>query len=139
MVIWVFIEQFFKNTEQTASVEVEAVTLNVEYDINENNKLVFVYGTREMEETSLQEFDASALELFRVSRPQFEEQESIEIRWESKFTNGQFTLGGYLWDSEYDAWQTTYFFGGFNDSPRTLHSTENTAFFGQLITMLRIS
>ena len=122
----------FQNTEQTASVEVEAVTLNVEYDINENNKLVFVYGTREMEETSLQEFDASALELFRVSRPQFEEQESIEVRWESKFTNGQFTLGGYLWDSEYDAWQTTYFFGGFNDSPRTLHSTENTAFFGQL-------
>ena len=122
----------FQNTKQSASVEVEAVTLNVEYDINENNKIVFVYGTREMEETSLQEFDASALELFRVSRPQFEEQESIEVRWESKFTNGQFTLGGYLWDSEYDAWQTTYFFGGFNDSPRTLHSTENTAFFGQL-------
>ena len=122
----------FQNTEQSASVEVEAVTLNVEYDINENNKLVFVYGSREMEETSLQEFDASALELFRVSRPQFEEQESIEVRWESKFTNGQLTLGGYLWDSEYDAWQTTYFFGGFNDSPRTLHSTENTAFFGQL-------
>ena len=72
----------------------------VEYDINENNKLVFVYGSREMEETSLQEFDASALELFRVSRPQFEEQESIEVRWESKFTNGQLTLGGYLWDSD---------------------------------------
>ena len=122
----------FQNTHQSASVEVEALTLNVEYDINENNKLVFVYGTREMEETSLQEFDASSLELFRVSRPQFEEQESLEMRWESKFTNGQFTLGAYFWDSEYDAWQTTYFFGGFNDSPRTLHSTENTAFFGQL-------
>ena len=24
------------------------------------------------------------------------------------------------------------FFGGFNDSPRTLHSTENTAFFAQV-------
>ena len=43
----------------TASVEVEAITLNIEYDINENNKLVVVYGSREMEETSLQEFDNS--------------------------------------------------------------------------------
>ena len=122
----------FQNTKQTASVEIEAVTLNVEYDINENNKLILVYGSREMEETSLQEFDASALELFRVSRPQFEEQESLELRWEANYSWGQATLGAYFWDSEYDAWQTTYFFGGFNDAPRTLHSTENTAFFGQI-------
>ena len=32
----------FQNTKQTSSVEIEAVTLNVEYDINENNKLVVV-------------------------------------------------------------------------------------------------
>ncbi len=122
----------FQNTKQTSSVEIEAVTLNIEYDINENNKLIVVYGTREMEETSLQEFDAASGELFRVSRPQFEEQESLEVRWEGNYSWGKTTLGAYFWDSEYDAWQTTYFFGGFNDSPRTLHSTENTAFFGQI-------
>ena len=122
----------FQETEQAASVEIEAITLNIKYDINENNKLILVYGTREMEETSLQEFDASSLDLFRVSRPQFEEQESLELRLETKFSWGQTTVGAYFWDSEYDAWQSTYFFGGFNDSPRTLHSTENTAFFGQV-------
>ena len=41
-------------------------------------------------------------------------------------------MGAYLWDSEYAAWQTTWFFGGFNDSPRTQHETENTAVFGQI-------
>ena len=39
-----------------------------------------------MEETSLQEFDNSALDLFRTSRPQTEEQESVEIRLESDFS-----------------------------------------------------
>jgi iron complex outermembrane receptor protein len=122
----------FHSTEMTASVEVEAITLNVEYDINENNKLVVVYGSREMEETSLQEFDNSALDLFRVSRPQTEEQESLELRLETNYSWGKTTVGAFLWESEYDAWQTTWFFGGFNDSPRTLHSTENTAFFAQV-------
>ena len=122
----------FHSNDQRASVEVEAVTLNMQWNINENNKLVAIYGTREMEETSLQEFDNSAADLFRVSRPQTEEQESLEIRLESDFSWGKTTVGAYLWDSEYDAWQTTWFFGGFNDSPRTLHETENTAVFGQI-------
>ena len=122
----------FGSTDQTSSVEVEAITLNIEYDINENNKLVVVYGSREMEETSLQEFDNSALDLFRVSRPQTEEQESLELRLETNYSWGKTTVGAFLWDSEYDAWQTTWFFGGFNDSPRTQHSTENTAFFAQV-------
>ena len=122
----------FHSTEQTASVEVEAITLNVEYDINENNKLVVVYGNREMEETSLQEFDNSTLDLFRTSRPQTEEQESLELRLDTNYSWGKTTVGAFFWDSEYDAWQSTWFFGALNDSPRTLHSTKNKAFFGQL-------
>ena len=93
----------FHSNDQRASVEVEAVTLNMQWNINENNKLVAIYGTREMEETSLQEFDNSAADLFRVSRPQTEEQESLEIRLESDFSWGKTTVGAYLWDSEYDA------------------------------------
>ena len=122
----------FHAGETPASVEVEAITLNIEYDINESNKLVAVYGSREMEETSLQEFDNSALDLFRTSRPQTEEQESLEIRLESDFSWGKTTVGAFFWESEYDAWQSTWFFGGLNDSPRTLHETENTAFFAQV-------
>ena len=122
----------FQSTKQEASVEVEALTLNIEYDINENNKLVAVYGKRELEETSLQEFDASVIDFFRVSRPQSEEQESLEVRLETDYSWGKTTVGAFLWDSEYDAWQSTWFFGGLNDSPRTLHTTENTAFFAQV-------
>ena len=71
----------FHSSEQRASVEVEAVTLNMQWNINDNNKLVAIYGTREMEETSLQEFDNSAADLFRVSRPQTEEQERVRPPW----------------------------------------------------------
>jgi iron complex outermembrane receptor protein len=122
----------YTSTRQDASVEVESYTINASWEITDAHKLVLVYGDREMEETSKQEFDGVAFDAFKVSRPQFEEQESLELRLESDFSWGRTTFGGFYWESEYDAWQNTFFFGGFNDSPRTLHESENTAFFGQV-------
>ena len=37
-----------------------------------------------------------------------------------------------MWDSEYNLWQNTYFFGGLFASPWTKQETENQAAFGQL-------
>ena len=134
----------YSSSSQDASVEVESYTINASWEIGDAHKLVLVYGDREMEETSLQEFDGFSFDAFRVSRPQTEEQQSLELRLESDFSWGSTTFGGFYWESEYDAWQNTFFFAGFdptngtnplagfNDSPRTLHETENTAFFGQV-------
>ncbi|MEH6611095.1 MAG: TonB-dependent receptor [Halioglobus sp.] len=134
----------YTSSSQDASVEVESYTINASWEIGDAHKLVLVYGDREMEETSLQEFDGFSFDAFRVSRPQTEEQQSLELRLESDFSWGSTTFGGFYWESEYDAWQNTFFFAGFdptngtnplagfNDSPRTLHETENTAFFGQV-------
>ena len=69
---------------------------------------------------------------FWTSRPQFEEQESIEFRLESDFDRFRTTLGVFMWDSEYNLWQNTYFFGGLFASPWTKQETENQAAFGQV-------
>ena len=134
----------YTSTRQDASVEIEAYTINASWEMTDAHKLVFIYGNRDMEETSKQEFDGFSFDAFRVSRPQFEEQESFELRIESDFSWGRTTIGGFYWESEYDAWQNTFFFAGFdptngtnplagfNDSPRTLQETENYAFFGQV-------
>ena len=122
----------YTSTDQSASIDLESFSLHANWAINDDHRLVMIYADRDMEETSKQEFDGIAFDGFRVSRPQFESQESLEVRLESDFAWGRTTIGGFYWDSEYSAWQTTYFFGGFNDSPRTDQRTENTAFFGQV-------
>jgi iron complex outermembrane receptor protein len=119
-------------TNQKASVEIDAITANLSWDIVEGQRLVTIVGWRDMEETSLQEFDALSADIFRVSRPQFEEQGSIEMRLESDWSWGKSILGGFYWDSNYNAWQNTYFFGGFNDSPHSTQDTKSKALFGQV-------
>ena len=127
-----FHRQTFTSTDQDASVEIDALTANVELDLTDAHTLVGVFGWRDMEETSLQEFDTVSADVFRVSRPQFEDQTSFEVRLESDWSWGQSILGGFYWDSSYDAWQNTFFFGGFNDSPFSSQETESQAFFGQV-------
>ena len=119
-------------TNQKASVEIDAVTANLGVDLAEGQRLVTIVGWRDMKETSLQEFDAASLDVFRVSRPQDEAQASIEMRLESDWSWGKSILGAFYWDSNYDAWQNTYFFGGFNDSPHSTQDTTSKAVFGQV-------
>ncbi len=129
-------EDFHRNTytttDQTASVDLESLTVNATWQMNDAHKLVLLIGSRDMEETSNWEADGLTADVFRVSRPQYEEQISYELRLESEFDNFRTTVGGYLWDSEYNAWQNTYFFGGLNDSPWTKQETSNFAVFGQV-------
>ena len=122
----------YTSTDQTASVELESLTIKADWQLNENHKFVALVGSRDMEETSKQEFDGIAFDAFKVSRPQYEEQVSYELRLESDFNRLRTTIGGFMWDSEYTAWQNTYFFGGFNDSPWTKQETESSALFGQV-------
>ncbi|MEY2909573.1 MAG: Pesticin receptor precursor [Pseudomonadota bacterium] len=122
----------YTSTNQSANVDLESITINAEWQVSDAHKLVALVATRDMQETSNQEFDGIAFDAFRVSRPQYEEQLSYELRLESDFDNIRTTLGGFLWDSEYTAWQNTYFFGGFNDSPWTKQETSNYALFGQV-------
>ena len=118
--------------DQPASIELESFTATAEWRINDAHKATLIYGTRDMEETAIQEFDAVSSDLFWTSRPQFEEQMSVELRLESDFDRFRTTLGAFMWDSEYNLWQNSYFFGGLFASPWTKQETENTSVFGQV-------
>ncbi len=117
---------------QDAFLQIETLTATAEWQISDAHKATLIYGNREMEENTQQEFDGVSADLFWTTRPQFEEQESIEVRLESDFNRFRTTVGAFIWDSEYSLWQNTYFFGGLFASPWTKQETENTAFFGQL-------
>jgi len=118
--------------DQFASVEIEAITINAQWRLGDRHLITAIYGDREMEETSRQEFDGTSFPFFDVSRPQFEEQSSLEVRLESDFDRLRTSLGGFIWESEYINWQNTYFFGVFNDAPWTRQETENSAIFAQV-------
>ena len=118
--------------DQKASMDLESVTVTADWQISDAHKATLIYGMRDMEEMALQEFDAVSAPLFWTNRPQFEEQQSIEVRLESDFNRFRTTVGALMWDSEYNLWQNTYFFGPLFASPWTKQETENTAVFGQV-------
>ena len=92
-------------------MDLESMTVTADWQISDAHKAAMIYGMRDMDEMALQEFDAVSSPLFWTERPQFEEQQSIEVRLESDFDRFRTTVGALMWDSEYNLWQNTYFFG----------------------------
>ena len=122
--------------EQPAYMEHEAWTINADWQVNENHKLAFVFGSREIDEYAKQEFDGQTFNHFYTDRPTFLEQTSFEVRLESDFDRVRTTVGFYSWEHDYEMWQNTFFalLGGYvnSQSPWNYMETENTAFFGQV-------
>ncbi len=135
----------YTSTYQEASVDLQGVSLNANWQLSDNHELVFVYGQREFDETAKQEFDGTSVDLFRTSRPATQEQESFELRLQSTYDWGTSTFGAYMYESEYFMRQNTWFFplfdptladgnplAGWFAAPNTGVTTETTAFFGQI-------
>ena len=123
--------------EQPASLDTEALTIHANWQITDQHKLAFVFGDRESDETAIQEFDGTASDLFKTSRPTNEQQTSFEFRLESDWDWGTSTFGAFFWDSEYTLSQNTNFFAfgdpnNYTASPWYHQETENTAYFGQV-------
>jgi iron complex outermembrane receptor protein len=129
----------YTREEQYSELNTEAVTIHANWQINEDHKLAVVYGNREVDERALNEFDGISFDLFRTSRPQQEDQESLEIRIESDWNDTvRSTVGLFLWDGGYTLQQNTAIlqdiFGpqSFTASPLYSQEVESTAYFGQV-------
>ncbi len=123
--------------EQPASLDTEALTIHANWQITDQHKLAFVFGDRESDETAIQEFDGTASDLFKTSRPTNEQQTSFEFRLESDWDWGTSTFGAFFWESEYTLSQNTNFFAfgdpnNYTASPWYSQETDNTAYFGQV-------
>ena len=109
-----------------ASFDVDAYTLNMNFDLNDQLRVVSVTGYREMVEDRLIDFDGAKGNYITIERDNDYEQFSQELRVE--FTNERLSLvgGAYYWRSEFEQdWVTGgsfwySLFGGVVSNPALL-------------------
>ena len=85
------------------SFDADTHQLEVRWDINDAFRLDYIGASWETEETVITDWDAVPDLLFHTDRPAEYEQTSHELRL--TYDNGERlrgTVGGYLWDSEYE-------------------------------------
>ena len=138
---------------QDAFVDTDALTINAQWDLNDNHSLYAVFGVRDVEDDAVQEFDgigstAAAFPLngdfFHTQRPTESEQSSLELRWHTSLAEGavQTVAGVFLMDSEYSISQSTFSFAFFGiptnpgdvvfSNPGFIQETATQAIFAQL-------
>ena len=89
------------DTKNPSSYDVDAYTLNMSYDLNEQFKLVSVTGYRDMTEDRLLDFDGSADNFITLSRNNDYKQTSQELRLEGAWDKFTLVTGGQYWDSKF--------------------------------------
>ncbi|MGK0440759.1 MAG: iron complex outermembrane receptor protein [Pseudohongiellaceae bacterium] len=89
------------NDHQNASVETDAYTLNMQWDVGPG-VITAITGYRENVEFRRAEYDVSSADFFTLYFDQDYEQFSQEINFTSTFSEKfEFVAGVYYWDSEY--------------------------------------
>lgn len=118
-----------------ATFDADTHIFEARWDINENLRMNYIYGTFETEETVVTNFTAEAPMLFGTDRPAEYEQVSHELRL-TYDAGGPLKLvaGVYDWYSEYDirlrSWITFAVPGVVLDIPQNTHQeTESQALF----------
>lgn len=127
---------------QSAGMDIDALTLNATYELDDVSKLVAIIGTRENEEFANQDFDGTSVTLFRTYRPQQSEQTSYELRYHRETDSYKLVLGAYYFESEYHIQQNAWLLGAAVGAPNLPEAVipgyshdeeaESTAFFGQI-------
>jgi len=84
------------------------------WDVSESSKFEYVFGHMETDEVVNQDFDGTPLVLYETERPATYKQSSHELRY-THASGGPlaYTVGAYLWESEYRINLTSYI--GFGD------------------------
>ncbi|MEQ8484409.1 MAG: TonB-dependent receptor [Pseudomonadales bacterium] len=101
------------DTDNDSKLEVDAYTLNMSFDLNENMKLVSVTGYRDMDEYRIYDFDASAAPFITIERWNEYDQFSQEFRIDGTWDKVSLTSGVYYWRSEFEQdWVTGGAFWG---------------------------
>ena len=86
-------------------LDVEAITLNMKAELNENLSIVSVTGYRDMVENRKQDFDGTSADYITLQRDNVYDQISQEVRlegsWDTSMGNISFVAGLYYWRSEF--------------------------------------
>ena len=98
------------NGPNDSSFEADTHRFSVDWRLNERYSVDYIFGYRETDETSLQDFDATSLTLFETSRPEKFDQTSHELRLNFDGDRLDYVLGGYLYEQEYTV-ETMSFIG----------------------------
>ena len=118
-----------------ATFDTETHIFETRWDINENLRLDYIFGSFETQETIVSNWTAEQPMMFGTDRPAEYEQQSHELRLTYNAGGAlKFVVGGYLWDSEYDirlrSWITFAVPGIVLDIPQTTHQeTDSVALF----------
>ncbi len=74
---------------------------NIGWDVNEGNRIEYVFGRFSTEEEVFQDWDGTALTLYHTDRPATWDQTSHELRWVHSGDRLDYTIGVYAWESDY--------------------------------------
>lgn len=74
---------------------------NIGWDVNEGNRVEYVFGKFSTDEKVFQDWDGTALTLYHTDRPATWDQVSHELRWVHSGDRLDYTVGVYAWDSDY--------------------------------------
>jgi iron complex outermembrane receptor protein len=90
------------DTDNNASLETDAYTLNASVQLNDHLTLVSVTGYRDMEEYRIFDFDGSAAPFITIERWNDYDQFSQEFRIDGTWDTLTMTSGIYYWNSEFE-------------------------------------
>jgi len=90
------------DTDNNASLETDAYTLNASVQLNDHLTLVSVTGYRDMEEYRIFDFDGSAAPFITIERWNDYDQFSQEFRIDGTWDTLTMTSGVYYWNSEFE-------------------------------------
>ena len=101
------------DTQHDASVETDAITLNMKYELNDSLTLTYIMGHRDVKEDRIYDYDGSSAPFITIERWNEYDQTSHEIRLDGSYDNVQFTAGLYMFEKEFEQdWATGGTFWG---------------------------
>jgi iron complex outermembrane receptor protein len=113
-----------------SSFDADTHQLEVRWDINDNYRLDYIIGSWETEEKVITDWDGVTDLLFHTDRPAEYEQLTNELRLTyDAGGNLVYTVGAYVWDSEYEIRLLSWIAGGpglFLELPQTTKQTNKS-------------
>ena len=109
--------------DHRSELDTNAVTLKMEYALNDNLTLVSITGRRELDEYSFYDFDASPNPFITIERTNEFEQTSQELRLDGNYDKISFSAGLYYFNQDFTQdWYTgdqfwAFLFGGVVSDP----------------------
>jgi iron complex outermembrane receptor protein len=96
--------------ENLGEMETDAITLQVDWELNDGSGLTYIYGHRDTEELAIWPYSGSACDFITVDNYNENDQESHEIRWAKSTDSYSVVLGLYQMENSYSQDWFTYDF-----------------------------